>query len=255
MDAQGLLSSDIAGDLHGLFGIDVLGAHEMPGVIGANGQQGDGWGAEAPADLVEDFAVAIGCVPGAVDHAGRGFEDEAAPEGHAAIAQSARRPVIGGNDGGAEAVGQVEALPPVAGLHVGLRGCGAQDGVVAERGEEPGLMDVGEVLAGGQVEVVVVVVGEQDRVDRGQMFEGDGGRVVAEGSDAGEGADAVRPDGIEEQVGSGDLDEQRGVADVGDLQAVEPARSGRRGRSWKLLGASIGARLLLRDRDPWPSWL
>lgn len=88
MGAEGEGAVEVEENLDGVGGVRVLRVHEPAGLIRADGKEGQGGWAEAGAEVAEDFAVAVRGVAGKVDGAvGRGVEEEAGPEGHAAVAQ------------------------------------------------------------------------------------------------------------------------------------------------------------------------
>ena len=95
------------------------------------------------------------------------------------------------------------------------------DGVVAEWRDHDRLMLRMEGGDGGRVHVVVVVVGDENGVDLREVGESDSGWIVTARAECFERADAIGPDGIDEDVDAGGLDEKRGVADVGDAKPVD----------------------------------
>lgn len=86
-----------------------------------------------------------------------------------------------------------------------------------------------EAAQGGEVEVVVMVVRQQDSVDRGQVFEADAGGGGAFGAGEADGAGAVGPNRIDQEVEPCDLYQQRGMADHRDGQVIDTRRGFRRG--------------------------
>ena len=79
-------------------------------------------------------------------------------------------------------------------------------------------MDCGD---GGRVHVVVVVVGDEHGVDGREIRETDSGKIVATRAEELEGTDAIRPDGVNEDVNAGGLNEKRGMSDAGDAEIVD----------------------------------
>lgn len=140
--------------------------------------------------------------------------------------------MIGGGEGdgdvGGVRSGEGVGGDPVAGGDGDFGGVAVDEGVVAERGEDGSAVGAPEAAEGGEVEVVVVVVGEEDRVDGREMVEGDAGWVVAFGAGEGERAGALGKDGVDEEVVAGDLQEGGGVADVADAEGFGAGGWGRR---------------------------
>ena len=63
-----------------------------------------------------------------------------------------------------------------------------------------------------------MVVADDDRVNGRQVLEGDAGSVEARGADPAEGAGALGPDGVGEDVQALGLDQEGGVVDEGDAE-------------------------------------
>ncbi len=118
---------------------------------------------------------------------------------------------------GAERVWVESQSPVVTGS---LGDVAVDEGVVAERGEDGGAVGAPEATKTGEIEVVVVIVGDEDGVDARELIEGDAGWVVALGAGERERGAALGEDGVDEKVVAGDLQEGGGVADVGDAEGV-----------------------------------
>lgn len=88
---------------------------------------------------------------------------------------------------------------------------------------------LGEAAKGGEIEVIVVVVAEEDNVDARKIFKADAGRAITAGAYEAEWAGAVGPDGISENVDAAKLEEERGVVDHGDAEFVGSDGGGRFG--------------------------
>jgi hypothetical protein len=89
----------------------------------------------------------------------------------------------------------------------------------------------GELLHGALVEVVVVVVGEEDGLERGQLANGDGRLVEALGAGEEDGRGAVGEDGVGEEEGALELEENGGVAEAPEGAVGAASRAARvRGR-------------------------
>jgi hypothetical protein len=118
------------------------------------------------------------------------------------------------------------AIVPVVGLRGDPRVVGAHDGVVAERGDDARTIGGREPRQGRDVEVVVVIMRDQHRVDCRQRTEGDARIVDALGPGEAERRGALRPHRVDQQIEAGGLEQQGGVADVRD--APGRARNARR---------------------------
>jgi hypothetical protein len=70
------------------------------------------------------------------------------------------------------------------------------------------------------VQVVVMVVADQNRVDGREVFKPDAGRGDALDASEEEGGQAAVEDGVREDVDSIHLDKKRGVPDPGDLDMI-----------------------------------
>ena len=214
------LCSEVDEGLERFFGTGVDGAIAVRG-IGSDGEQGD-VGVEAAGDFLE--AGEEGGIAGMVDGGrARGGEDVSA-EAAMGIAEFARAPVAGGGGGDGEGGSggggcggrELGGLPPFEGANLGeaevadeVLDAVGDDGdgggqVAAAHGAEDG-------AEGGEVEVVHVGVGEEDRVDGGKVaWEEAGAALAAEEDEAG------GEDGVDEEGAAGGLDEEGGVSDEGD---------------------------------------
>ena len=87
-----------------------------------------------------------------------------------------------------------------------------------------------KVLQGFAVEVVVVVVREQDGVEGWQVVDCEWWREEAFGARPLDQGGALREDGVDEEVGAVDFNEERGMAEQGDAKA---------GWGWRLEDGSV----------------
>src|SRR5262249_31096142 len=95
-------------------------------------------------------------------------------------------------------------------------------------------------------------------IDGRQGVEGDPGRVDALGPHEPKGACAFGPHRINEQIFAHRLDEESGVADVGDAQAFAVVTRGR-AIHWERAGKALRPRLatlaqLPFEKGSWPLW-
>ena len=111
---------------------------------------------------------------------------------------------------------------------------------IAERTKGGGLVALPQAPQRWHVEMIVVIVAEENRVDGRQILKAKPGIAVALRAGKGNGAGAARPDGIREEVEAGGLQEHGGVIDEGNAQVgtVHPGR--RRGPGWRGIHAGHG---------------
>src|SRR5271154_1478826 len=125
-----------------------------------------------------------------------------------------------GHGGNGNFVEGVHGLPPVHFLNLRilrdvLSGEARAD---AERDGKSRMPLRADATQSGQVKVIVVVVALQNQINRRNLVEMDTGRAVARRSNPGEGAGAMRPDGIAKNVQALELDQEGGMADEGDAK-------------------------------------
>jgi len=118
------------------------------------------------ADLFEDGGIAG--VAGEIDFLGAGFEDPSAPMASVAIEGGARSEVLRWHGVGLEGGRKGEGGSPCAFGELGKPFC-FHPSEVALGEEEEGIAR--EFAEGGEVEVVVVAVGEEDEIDGRQVFD------------------------------------------------------------------------------------
>ena len=208
------------GHFPGLFRGAVVG---NPGVVGADGHEGE----FGPAEALE--GVSHGGIAGVEDAAAPGFDEEAivaAP----GVGAHPGAPVFHfeATDGeGADADGFVPANLLDAGVAVDAEEVGGATGgddfeVLALHGAE-----------GGDVEMVHVGVGEEDGIDAGDLVERECGfddALKAEGEGAKIDADAGGEDGVGDDGKAFNLQENGGMAEPGGVDAgIGPAVGGRLG--------------------------
>ena len=211
--------AEVAVDLHGFGGVAVLFFHEPAGGVGADGNEGEGGGAEILTD-VDEHLVVVGGVAGEEDGSVGRAEEEAGPEASVARTAEAVAPVAGGGGGDVQAGGRGVRLPPVERDDaVGGKAGRAEKRGVAERSDGERGVAAPEFFQRGVVAVIVVVVAEQNDVDGGKVVEGDAGRTHADGAEAIERANAVAEDGIGEDGAGAGLEEKGGMTDPGGGEA------------------------------------
>src|SRR6185312_12273200 len=97
-------------------------------------------------------------------------------------------------------VSHLQPIAPVAGLDPHPGRVAADNRVVAERGDYKRIVPRLEPGERRTVEMIVVVVTEEDQVDRRQVLEADARRVDPLRAKEGEGRNAGRPDRIGQYV-------------------------------------------------------
>ncbi len=174
------------------------------------------------ADVAE--ALEVAGVAAVVDPVLLAGDHPGGPEGVLGVAQRPAAEVAGRGGGQGEAADPRRVVPvqfaqavlgdaPVLQVRADAEGHGEQ-GVRA-----------GQLLDRGQVQVVVVVVGDHDGVDRAERGQRQGRGVQPLGSGEGERRAALTPHGVEQDPVTVDLREHSGVAHPGQAQP----RGGRAG--------------------------
>jgi hypothetical protein len=121
------------------------------------------------------------------------------------------------------AVGRVR-LPPIEFDDAAKAGA-ADEGSVGERGDDDGIVGAGEGAKRGEIAVIVVIVAEENDVDRRKLGEGQAGWLNATRAEAVERSADLAEMWVGQERGAGGLDEESGVADRGE-NAVVAARFG-----------------------------
>ena len=170
-------------------------------------------GAEALAHILKDPAVAESCVAHMVDDPRRRRQHVSAPQGHSPVVQAARRPVIGRPQVSGDAVAEIHRSIPVAGLDRDIRMAGANDRIVAERRHEVRPVAPPQAIEAGQIEMVIMIVRQQHRVDRRQVRERDARRIDPPGPGEIERTGALGKDRIDQNVAVSHLDQKGRMAD------------------------------------------
>ncbi len=168
------------------------------------------------ADLLE--AVEVAGVTAVVDPVLVTGDHPGGPEGVLGVAQAAPAEVAGRGRGQGEAADLGLLVPVQLAQPVGGHAPVLQVRADAQRDGEQGVR-VGQRLDRGHVQVVVVVVRDDDDVDRAERGQRQGHRVQALGSGERERGAAVAPDRVEEDPVAVDLREHAGVAHPGQSQA------------------------------------
>ena len=163
MDADALRGTEIAMGLHGIRGIQVDGLHEPAGFVGADGQQ-----REVRAAKTLTHGPEMGGVPGIrpeIERAPAHGQHVTAPQTVIPVEQSASGEMLGGGEGDFQVGRPFPTLPPIEFHDVGN----------AERHQKPGMKRLLQTPDGGEVQVVVVIMAEEDEIDARQLVEGQAG--------------------------------------------------------------------------------
>ena len=131
-----------------------------------------------------------------------------------------------------DACADIYGLVPVVGLGRDGGIVIAHDGVVAERRDHARAVRGDKPRQGADVEMVVVSVRHQDRVDRRQIGKGDARIIDPLGADKAERRCALRPHRVDQNVEAGRLDEPARVPDIGQAP----------GRAFDAVGRTISIR-------------
>jgi len=158
--------------LGGLIRVLVLVLHEPARGIGADGQDGGTQGAVFGGQVAVGAAMVKAGVTDVEDFTRRTCNDESSPKRHGPVTGATGGPVVAGfKVDGERTEGGV--LAPVARGDFRVWQAGVDDCVIAQGRDDVGGMGLVQALEGGKVEVVIVVVAEQDRIDFGQVLKRD----------------------------------------------------------------------------------
>ncbi len=210
----------------------LLGGHVDVGPEFGVGAQLDHRGVEGAvvgADVLE--AVEVAGVAAVVDAVLLARDDPGRPQCVLSVAQAAAAEVAGRGRGQCEAADLGRLVPVQFAQSVRGHAPVFEMGADAERHGEDGV-GAGQFLDGGHVQVVVVVVRDDDHVDRAEGRQRQGNRVQPAGAGEGERGAALAPHRVEEHPVSVDLREHAGVPEPGQAQTGRrgPGQVGERGR-------------------------
>ena len=225
MDGHEGAGVEVGEGLGGAVGAEVDFVPE--GVEGADFEQGEVEGSVLLADGLEAGPEAG--VAAEVDVVGGAAEGEGGPEGVEAVPGPAAGEVAGGEG----SQGELRALWGAGGVAddggFGPVELGDGGGGDTERGEDFAYTLRGDPAQSGAeacegadgacAEMIVVIVGDEDGVEGGQVFEREGGGEEAFGAEELDGRGALVPDGVGKEGEAVELEQDGGVAEPGDAQA------------------------------------
>ena len=233
MHADGLFGLQIEMSQDGVFRVHVLVLHEPTRLIGANGQQSEIHDAVARVNLLEVPSISgVACEEDLVP---AGLDDEAGPKGAISIGKGSHRPVLGGRGDDLGPFADFNLIPPIALCYAG-QSLALQDGTIAQRRDDHGLIGLRDIAERVDIHVIVMIVAHQKQIDLGQVLHRQAGFTNALRAYAPKGADTRGKYRIGENIEPVDLDEKRRVIDEGQVQIADggPRHDLRRGRIFHL---------------------
>jgi len=207
---------------HRILRIHVMRRHEPAGFVGADGQKGN---VEARMPGCNGLKVPAATQPGIagkIDRMTATAHHKGGPERMIAVVGGPGGPMMSRFNERLKTGSECNAFAPIQRCHGDACVMSPDDGVVAERGHDLRLIASPEPHKGRQVEVIVVVVRDEHRIDPGQPVEWDTWRIVPPWSCKRHGAGALGPDRVREDVVAGNLDQEGRVADEADAQITFP---------------------------------
>lgn len=212
-----------AADLHAFHGfcrVLVLALHEPARLVSAERQVGQ---TETPVffggGMIVETPVKTG-IAYMVDLATGRFQNKGRPQRHAPIIQPARRPVVARLEMDFDSGTNLKHIAPIARGNLRCLNPGADDNIIAKRRDEVGFVVNVKLLQRLQIQMIIMIMRDQHEIDRRQICKLHTGRIDALGPDKAEGAGALRPDRIDQNIQACRLDEKGCVADEGDAQVL-----------------------------------
>jgi hypothetical protein len=195
----------------GVIGVHVLGLHEPAGFVGSDRKQTE---VHFSASFLDHFKVRpVARVSGKEDFLGRERDDVSSPKGFVSVTDSTSRPVLGWHE-----LNVVIRLPPVE-LDDGLNSRLSEQRGVAQRNDEFRVESFLKLHERGEVEVIVVIVTDHDRVDCGECRNFERGLSAPGRSGKTNGASAMTELRIRKDTLEAILKVERGVPDERHMDA------------------------------------
>ncbi len=227
MDPHAGRGAEVALNGERLCGRGVDRAHEPLRPVGSDRNHRQADPREPLSDPAEDGGVAGIAREERV--AGGAREDKPAPERPVAVPQAAAREVLDGRGGDRQRLREPRLLPPVE-FRDRFDSIAFEQAPIAEPGHDGAAMPAQQLVQRGEIEVIVVVMADRDRVERRQVFHPDAGRPVTGRPDPGDRADAAGPDRVRQDVGAAGLEECGRVIDERYAHVGHARRGPRSGR-------------------------
>ena len=161
-------------------------------------------------------AVAVAGIGNVIDAARRRLDDEGRPQCLVAVEQMARRPVPHRRERDRNARSKLDAIAPIVGLDADRRIVVAHDRVVTERRDNAASMRGRESRQRRDIEMVIMAMRHQHRVDRRQRVECDARIVHPFRPDESKRRGALRPQRVGQNVHARRLQQNRRVPDERD---------------------------------------
>ncbi len=161
------------------FGVHVLGSHEPAGLIGADRQEGDIQTAMTGRDVMKVPAAGEARIACKVNGTTCTAQNEGCPERMISIVGGPSRPMMGWLGESQNTGCEFDAVAPIQTRYRDVRVLCADDGVIPERSQNSWLVAFPETHKSWDIQVIVVVMRDQHRIDAGQVIERNAGRVVS----------------------------------------------------------------------------
>ena len=198
----------------------MLRSHEPSRLVSPDRQQCDIQIRVPRCRTLEVSSTAEACIAGEVEGFASRADDEGGPERVVAVSCSSGRPVMRLLGMHLETGSGFEAFAPVHRGDGDFRIVSTDDGVVAKRGYDLRAVPHPKGVDGGQVQVIIVIVRDEDQIDARKMVERDTRRIVTSGTREGDRARPLGPDRIGQDVVSTHLNKECRVADEADAQIL-----------------------------------
>src|SRR5699024_4919347 len=208
----------------GFVGREMNGFHKPPGLIGANGDKRGVYRAKPAAYLLQKIAVPR--IARKVDVAQRRMQYVSAPEGFIAVEQAPARKMAGRHARQGKLLVEAVVLPPVQ-VYGFVNMIIMQQLFNTERHNECGIMPPMEILYGLNIQVVVMIVADEYRVDGREVLKIKSRRTHSPGTYPLVGAGAVAPDRVREDIHSIKLQQKSSVVNKCDPKFAAVGHAGR----------------------------
>src|SRR5438067_1989616 len=158
------------------------------------------------------------CISRKIDSARRPFDDVAAPERSVHVAQTAPRKMFGRNTRDAESISDFRILPPIE-FNSFCDAIRFKQRTISKSYYESRLMLNIQTTERLNVQMVVMIMADDDYINRRQITKAQTRGLTPFWTRPGDGASALRPDRISQDVHVVHLNKRGRVIDKGDTQA------------------------------------